>query len=84
MYFDSFSEFLAMDGHGLYVWLAYGAFLILIIWNLIAPKLRRRQVLDSVVRYWRREDAKNRKAQSDEAPLSDTDNLVELHAEQHN
>lgn len=55
MYFDSFSEFLAMGDHGFYVWLAYGAYLILIIWNLIAVGLRRRQVLESLSRYWRRE-----------------------------
>ena len=25
MYFETFADFLAMGGHGLYVWLAYGA-----------------------------------------------------------
>ncbi len=55
MYFDSFSDFLAMGDHGFYVWLAYGAYLILIIWNLIGAGLRRRQVLESLGRYWRRE-----------------------------
>ena len=69
MYFDSFSEFLAMGNHGLYVWMAYGAFLILIIWNLITPKLRRRQVLESVIRHWRREDTKNAKVATVETPL---------------
>jgi|SaaInlV_100m_DNA_5_1039725.scaffolds.fasta_scaffold12996_2 heme exporter protein D len=72
MYFDSFSEFLAMGDHGLYVWMAYAAFLILIIWNLVTPQLRRRRVLDSVGRYWRREQEANPTAASldnEEPPL---------------
>lgn len=69
MYFDSFSEFLAMGGHGLFVWLAYAAFLLVVTWNLLAPKIRRRQVVESVKRYWRREDAKKTKAVSASQPL---------------
>lgn len=69
MYFDSFSEFLAMGGHGLFVWLAYAAFVIVLTWNIVAPKIRRRQVLDAATRYWRREDVKNARAQATEVPL---------------
>jgi heme exporter protein D len=35
--FDSFSEFLSMGGHGLYVWLSYALGLILILINLVGP-----------------------------------------------
>ncbi|KEA64270.1 hypothetical protein ADIMK_1516 [Marinobacterium lacunae] len=37
MSFNSFSEFLSMGGHGLYVWLSYGLGVIIILGNLIAP-----------------------------------------------
>lgn len=37
MSFDSFSEFLSMGGHGLYVWLSYALGLILILINLVGP-----------------------------------------------
>ncbi|MEK6787920.1 MAG: heme exporter protein CcmD [Pseudomonadota bacterium] len=41
-YFASWSEFLAMGGHGLYVWLAYGLFfgsLGVLTWQSVrAPK----------------------------------------------
>lgn len=35
--FNSFSEFLSMGGHGLYVWLSYGLGLAVILINLITP-----------------------------------------------
>lgn len=54
MYFDSWSEFFAMGGHGLYVWLAWGFFLMVILWNLVAPLMAKTQVLKSVRRHWRR------------------------------
>lgn len=45
MYFDSFSEFIAMGGHGFYVWLAYGVTgFALITWLAMQAK-RRRTVL---------------------------------------
>mgnify|MGYP000013342665 CR=1 FL=1 len=50
-YFASWSEFLAMGGHGLYVWLSYGTFfaaLGVLTWrSMQAPKrwLREQQLL---------------------------------------
>ena len=43
MSFESWSEFLAMGGHGLYVWLAYGASVLVVFANVV-----------SVRRAWRR------------------------------
>ncbi|MBT00242.1 MAG: heme exporter protein CcmD [Oceanospirillaceae bacterium] len=37
MSFNSFSEFLSMGGHGLYVWLSYALGLIVILANLVLP-----------------------------------------------
>lgn len=73
MYFDSFAEFIAMGGHGQYVWMAYAAFLIIVCWNLLAPKLRRRQVLESVTRYWRRQELNSSKPESEPLPFADQD-----------
>lgn len=39
MSFDSWSEFVAMGGHGLYVWLSYGAALIIVAWNLLSVRV---------------------------------------------
>ena len=45
MAFDSFSAFLAMGTHGLYVWLAYGLAMVLMIINVVMPLLTRRRAL---------------------------------------
>ena len=73
MYFDSFAEFIAMGGHGLYVWMAYAAFLIILCWNVMAPKLRRRQVLETVARHWRRQELNSTKPNLEAEPLPFSD-----------
>jgi len=54
--FNSVSEFLAMGGHGLYVWLSYGLGLVVVTANLILPKLSRNRLLAEQKRRLRRED----------------------------
>lgn len=48
MYFDSFRALLEMDGHGLYVWSAYGISLIVIALLVVAPFRRRRRLLAAI------------------------------------
>lgn len=55
MSFDSFSDFLAMGGHGLYVWLSYAIALFVIVINLVSPVLRKKQLISELVRRLRRE-----------------------------
>lgn len=50
MPFDSLSAFLHMGGHAPYVWLAYGVGLLLIAYNLLAPRLRFRQLRTRILR----------------------------------
>lgn len=45
MAFDSFSAFLAMGRHGLYVWSAYGVTFLIVGWNVVQPLLQRRRLL---------------------------------------
>ncbi len=56
MSFNTVSEFLAMGGHGLYVWLSYGLGAVLIAANLIVPKLSRNRLLAEQKRRLRREE----------------------------
>lgn len=42
MQFDSIAEFIAMGGHGFYVWLAYGLTAAIILFNVMAPVIARR------------------------------------------
>jgi heme exporter protein D len=39
------NDFLAMGGYGFYVWGSYGAALAVFLWNAVAPRLERAQVL---------------------------------------
>ena len=43
MSFDSFREFLAMGGQGLYVWLSYGAAVIIILYNVASVRVAQRR-----------------------------------------
>ena len=45
MSFDSLSEFFAMGGHGLYVWLSYGAALLVVFFNTAWVRFARRRYL---------------------------------------
>ena len=55
MSFTSFSDFLAMGHHGLYVWSAYGISLLVLAINVAAPILARRRYLQDEARRLRRE-----------------------------
>ena len=48
MQFESFNEFLAMGGHGLYVWLAYGATLAVLLFSSIALRVARAKQLQAL------------------------------------
>lgn len=58
MYFDSFSEFLAMGNHALYVWLSYGFFVLIIVWMVIDLRLHRKSNLKNAERTWARDIAR--------------------------
>jgi len=54
--FESFSEFLNMGGHGLYVWLSYALGIAIISANLILPAFKRKELLKNLARRLRREN----------------------------
>ena len=41
--FDSWSEFVAMGGHGLYVWLSYSLSLAVVLMNVLSTRNSRRR-----------------------------------------
>ena len=45
MYFDSLNDFLSMGGHGLYVWLAYGVTLAVLVMNYLSVYRGRKRQL---------------------------------------
>jgi heme exporter protein D len=63
MYFDSLGEFFAMGKHGFYVWMAYGVFLVIAIWNwMVAVHLRK-----DAVRAVKREIQRNARVKASSA-----------------
>ncbi len=54
---EGLQEFLSMGGRGLYVWSAYAVFAGVIVFNVLAPAVRRRQALRLVARQLRRRQA---------------------------
>ena len=48
MQFESLAEFIAMGGHGLYVWLAYGATFLVLIINYFSVRAARKRLLDEL------------------------------------
>lgn len=58
MSFSSFSEFIAMGNHGVYVWTSYGITLVVLAVNVALPILARRRYLQDEARRLRREEMK--------------------------
>ncbi|RRV07390.1 heme exporter protein CcmD [Pseudomonas sp. v388] len=57
MSFESFSDFLAMGRHGLFVWSAYGIALLVLVINVALPVMARRRYLQQEARRLRRESS---------------------------
>ncbi|PSF06153.1 heme exporter protein CcmD [Marinobacter fuscus] len=64
MAFDSFSAFLAMEGHGPYVWACYGVFAILLGGLMIWSRRRHRSVLAECRRRYQQQDQRANKGQT--------------------
>lgn len=58
MSFESFSDFLAMGRHGLFVWSAYAIALGVLVINVALPLAARRRHLQQEARRLRRETTK--------------------------
>ena len=56
--FASLNDFLAMDGHGIFVWASDALCLALLAWNALLPLLARRRYLKLLARRLRREAAR--------------------------
>ena len=47
MKFESLSDFFHMDGHGVYIWVAYGLTMVVLAANIWWPVMVRRKVIRS-------------------------------------
>jgi heme exporter protein D len=53
--FETFSDFIQMGKHGLYVWLSYGISLVVILYNILSVYLDKRQFFREAKRRLKRE-----------------------------
>jgi len=60
--FDNFAGFLAMNGHGPYVWAAYGVALLVLAALVAAPVMRQKRLRREFGRQLRQEEARRRAA----------------------
>lgn len=56
MAFDSFSAFIAMEGHGPYVWVCYAVFLLLVVGLIVWSVLRNRAIIDTCRRRFEQQE----------------------------
>ncbi|WP_024647429.1 heme exporter protein CcmD [Pseudomonas syringae] len=56
MSFESFSDFIAMGRHGLFVWSAYGLCALVLLINVALPVLARRRYLKQQAQRLKREN----------------------------
>jgi len=52
---NEFINWLYMDGHGPYVWSAYGISAVVVLFNVVSPLLKRKELVNQFDRQLRRE-----------------------------
>jgi len=52
MNWQSWSQFLAMGGYGLYVWGSYAVTAVVLVAEIVALVMRRRGVIESLTKYY--------------------------------
>jgi heme exporter protein D len=57
--FENMADFIAMGGHGLYVWLAYGIALVILLLNVLQPLRQTRQFFNLQSRRLQREKSQS-------------------------
>ncbi|OZG71046.1 heme exporter protein CcmD [Hahella sp. CCB-MM4] len=55
MSFSSLNDVIHMGGHGLYVWLSYGAGVAILSYNLVAPKMKQNALMKRLSQQLKRE-----------------------------
>lgn len=63
MAFDSFTDFLAMGGHGFYVWLSYGVMAIGVLTLVVSSRRSQQRWIHQQQRQWQRLQAQKKAQQ---------------------
>lgn len=71
-YFDNLTDFIAMGGHGRYVWASYGVTLVAIIGLMLQSRLQRRRIQRDILNQHARQTSRRQKRTT--ALTTSTDN----------
>ncbi len=64
MVFNTLSDFIIMEGHGVYVWSAYGVALLVVLYNLLTPVIVRKKLVVQLQRQAMLDARKKRKVKA--------------------
>lgn len=56
LYFESFSDFIAMGGHGFYVWLCYAIVAVALVGQYVIAKRSESQAKQTLKRFYARQE----------------------------
>ena len=70
MQFSSFAEFIAMGGHGFYVWLSYGVSIALLILLVFFSVTKNKSIIKQIQRRQHREEKLKQAAQQQTSNIS--------------
>jgi heme exporter protein D len=70
MQFSTFAEFIAMDGHGFYVWLSYGVSLTLLTLLVFFSITKNKNIINQIQRRQQREEKLKQAAQQNQNSIS--------------
>lgn len=65
-YFSDFASFLAMDGHGFYVWLCYGITFLAVLFGIFYARYERKRTLQKIAMHHARKHARTMQGSSHE------------------
>lgn len=70
MQFSSFAEFIAMGGHGFYVWLSYGVSIALLVLLVFFSITKNKSIINQIQKRQQREEKLKQAAQQQTSNIS--------------
>lgn len=82
-YFSDFASFVAMGGHGVYVWSCYGVVLAMVVFAVFYVRYERRRTLHKIITNHARKLSSHARTQSSKPRPPSTANLAQNTEDSH-
>jgi len=73
--FSSFSDFIHMGGHGVYVWLSYSVGVAVLLYNLLWPRMHKSAIYKKLAQQFKRESRNSRENMNSKAVIDGPENM---------